>query len=1041
MIHLVRLTANDFKQLRALDLAVPHRGRVLVEGLNEAGKSTLFEAVYVALYGRPLAGASLDDCIRYGAEEAWLELEVSLAGGRRMIVSRRLRRGRPNRWSLEIHDGRGGVEEISSNREVNARVEQELGLDGEALLNTCFVEQKKLAKLEGMSRTQRRASLMKLLNLDRLEALGAELKPSAADEARLARLALRAELAEVQAGLPGLEEALGAAAADLAVVEADEALAEAQAELGALAALRGEAETAAAEAARLAERAADAEALREARSALREARGARDRARRAEAARAGAEAEAEAARAAAARRDELAARGRALGVLRGRLGWREAAAAQAEDLARRRAEDERELGRLAELRTRLNESRRELVEARAALREAEQEREDLGQDLRAFDVRDALAGWLDARAALDAQEDPAPRAEARRADRADVQRRARWQIGGLLAAGLALAAAAWLARGGWALWPLALAALACLGLAAARGYGAWRRLSALGEEIGRLEGEASVAGERRALLETRVAEAEAEMRRQRALMPGDPERARTAHAELDERLAGRERRAVAEALQRATETRARSQAAIEQGERREAELLEAAGEGEAARLAAAREAGDRRAARLEAFLARLDGRLAARAGALDLRPERGAVEAAYEEAREAYRIAQAEAGRRASLEQAAAERGAEAEAQWAEAEAAWRRAEGGPAADAPAALLPPFERAHADEAWERTAAALDRAYAAAGGDEVRAAQRAAADEASRLAGRRQAAERAWAQRRAALARLLEAQGLPPLAAPPSGAEGSASAGDTASAVAALAEARAALAPRLPARRDPDALRARRDEASRRLDLARHERRRLAGELGLADEVLEPEAERRALEEGREALAVRRRAADLVDEAGRSVMRQVMPSTIEHMRRLLPLLTGGRYFDARLTDDYTIEVYDDRAGTWLRKNIFSGGTQDQFSLALRLAFALATLPEERGAAPAFLFLDEPLGAFDAERAAALLDLLAEGELAESFDQIFLISHVRVDASRFDHRIRLADGRVVETTLEAPEEAEEGDEVAEAVEEGDGLHEVG
>jgi exonuclease SbcC len=112
------------------------------------------------------------------------------------------------------------------------------------------------------------------------------------------------------------------------------------------------------------------------------------------------------------------------------------------------------------------------------------------------------------------------------------------------------------------------------------------------------------------------------------------------------------------------------------------------------------------------------------------------------------------------------------------------------------------------------------------------------------------------------------------------------------------------------------------------------------------------------------------------------------------------------------------VWDERGGAFKEKNIFSGGTKDQFSLALRLAFALATLPQERGSAPSFIFLDEPLGSFDNERADALIDLLTEGEIARAFDQIFLISHVHVDERLFTHRVVLENGRVVEMDLPAP-----------------------
>ena len=87
----------------------------------------------------------------------------------------------------------------------------------------------------------------------------------------------------------------------------------------------------------------------------------------------------------------------------------------------------------------------------------------------------------------------------------------------------------------------------------------------------------------------------------------------------------------------------------------------------------------------------------------------------------------------------------------------------------------------------------------------------------------------------------------------------------------------------------------------------------------------------------------------------------------------------------------------------------------------MAFALATLPQERGTAPSFIFLDEPLGSFDAERADALIYLLTEGEIARAFDQIFLISHVHVNERLFTHRLVLENGRVALTDLGAIDSA--------------------
>jgi exonuclease SbcC len=145
--------------------------------------------------------------------------------------------------------------------------------------------------------------------------------------------------------------------------------------------------------------------------------------------------------------------------------------------------------------------------------------------------------------------------------------------------------------------------------------------------------------------------------------------------------------------------------------------------------------------------------------------------------------------------------------------------------------------------------------------------------------------------------------------------------------------------------------------------------------------------------------------------------------MDYMRRILPALTRDRYHDAQLDEEsYKIQVWDERAsgadgqgGAFKEKNIFSGGTKDQFSLALRLAFALATLPKERGGAPSFIFLDEPLGSFDEERANALIYLLTEGEIARAFDQIFLISHVHVDERLFTHHVTMEGGRIAFTDL--------------------------
>lgn len=94
----------------------------------------------------------------------------------------------------------------------------------------------------------------------------------------------------------------------------------------------------------------------------------------------------------------------------------------------------------------------------------------------------------------------------------------------------------------------------------------------------------------------------------------------------------------------------------------------------------------------------------------------------------------------------------------------------------------------------------------------------------------------------------------------------------------------------------------------------------------------------------------------------------------------------------------------------------GSAKDQISLALRLGFALATLPTGKTSRPNWLFLDEPLSSFDKERTLNLVHLLTKGILRKKFDQIFLISHSEAfDANLFDFHLKMENGAIAHSTL--------------------------
>src|SRR5581483_11227874 len=209
MILLEHLRVDRFKGLRDVGLVFPERGSVLVEGLNEAGKSTLFESVYFALYGSLLASeenrGGLESAIGYGAAEATVELGFRV-GETRLVVSRWIRRNRLSRARLRVRLPDGTEEDVGQIAAVNRRIIQELGdLEGAALLDSCFVEQKKLEKLEAMDAREREAALLRLLNLDRLAALERRFRTSRADERALEAAEARAALAAVREAIPARE--------------------------------------------------------------------------------------------------------------------------------------------------------------------------------------------------------------------------------------------------------------------------------------------------------------------------------------------------------------------------------------------------------------------------------------------------------------------------------------------------------------------------------------------------------------------------------------------------------------------------------------------------------------------------------------------------------------------------------------------------------------------------------------------------------------------------------------------------------------------
>jgi len=236
MIILKHLTVERFRLLREIDLHFPQRGSILIQGPNEAGKSTLFESIYFALYGESLTtkrkkrtqdeNKRYDDLILYGENEAHVTLILTI-GPSELIIKRSVKRGKGQEISLSVRRLGMFEERITSLDAANARIIREIGhIDGATLRNSCLIEQKGLSRVEQLSGSEREATLHTLLGLEKLTRLAEQFKVTDEDERLLSESKELLDLAEIQSRIPELSTQLGQFEAALDAVTIREGLVE-----------------------------------------------------------------------------------------------------------------------------------------------------------------------------------------------------------------------------------------------------------------------------------------------------------------------------------------------------------------------------------------------------------------------------------------------------------------------------------------------------------------------------------------------------------------------------------------------------------------------------------------------------------------------------------------------------------------------------------------------------------------------------------------------------------------------------------------------
>jgi len=138
------------------------------------------------------------------------------------------------------------------------------------------------------------------------------------------------------------------------------------------------------------------------------------------------------------------------------------------------------------------------------------------------------------------------------------------------------------------------------------------------------------------------------------------------------------------------------------------------------------------------------------------------------------------------------------------------------------------------------------------------------------------------------------------------------------------------------------------------------------------------------------------------ETGRELRESVIPQAKLAINQLLPTLTDGRYSDFDITEDLKFRVFSAEAGDYKEREVFSGGTQDQFLISLRLAFTQTILDSRVGSDRYSLFMDECISSSDYGRRQGIFEVL--DAMRGTFTQIFVVAHEDI-SDLVDHHLVL------------------------------------
>ena len=152
-------------------------------------------------------------------------------------------------------------------------------------------------------------------------------------------------------------------------------------------------------------------------------------------------------------------------------------------------------------------------------------------------------------------------------------------------------------------------------------------------------------------------------------------------------------------------------------------------------------------------------------------------------------------------------------------------------------------------------------------------------------------------------------------------------------------------------------------ARRRMQRARAERRELDGQIrqlelrtGAVRHEVDLEAARASLDDLVDRRRVRTAASRLMAHALDSLAGGVRPATEAALRQIIGRVTGGSYWDVRIAQDQTVQLWDEERQVWTPLRDVADELRARLGFAVGMAFLSAVRPHDAPHAPAFLWLD-------------------------------------------------------------------------------------